>query len=149
MMQRWMSCSMDFKEEIKMLNEFEITMAEALKPFVNRILTLYADAIRANDGVINDHDGNLEKVSGLIITARKETCPVIQGTAGYINPVYLKDEIPHWSTFPCAGPYFAWHNNEDLEHAVTRTNRALVKSGNTIYSPIIGFIELKEEENHG
>src|SRR5699024_8748924 len=90
MMQRWISCSMDFKEEIKMLNEFETTMTEALKPYVNRILASYADAIRANDGVINDHNGNLEKVSGLVITARMETCPVIQGTAVCTNPVFIK-----------------------------------------------------------
>ena len=125
-----------------MLNEFETTMAEALKPYVNRILASYADAIQANGGVINNHNGNLEKVSGLIITARMDTCPVIQGTAVCTNPVYLEDEIPHWSTVSCAGPYFPWHNNEDLEHAVTRANRALVKSGNTICPPIIGFIEI-------
>lgn len=125
-----------------MLNEFETTMAEALKPYVNRILASYADAIRANDGVINDHSGKLEKVSGLIITARMETCPVIQSTAVCTNPVYLKDGIPHWSVASCAGPYFPWHSNEDLEHAVTRTNRALVKSDNTMCPPIIGFIEI-------
>lgn len=128
-----------------MLNEFETYTMDALKMYTDRILQKFADDIKANKGVINDHNGKLEKVDGLIITARMETCPVIQGTAVCTNPVYIKESdhaTPHWSTVSCAGPYFPWHNNEDLEHAVTRTNRALVKSGNTICPPIIDFIEI-------
>lgn len=135
------------------MTDFETYASEALKLYTNRILQRFAEDIRAHGGVINDHNAKREKVDGLIITARMETCPVIQGTAVCTNPVYINNcvGLPHWSVVSCAGPYFAWHNNETLEHAVTRTNRALVKSENTTCPPIISFIEInyEEEENRG
>lgn len=124
-------------------------MINAMNLYTSHRLNRMAECIREAKGVINNHTDQLEKVDGLIMTIDGNICPVLRGSMVCTNPVKIaqKDDMPHWSTWSCAGPNVVWTNaSEPLEKVVNRINAELARNENWVCPPIIGFVEINYEK---